>query len=147
MDQGRPLDVINQPQGRAPTQLTEVENILQGEVVAISQEDGTMTCNLGPVSLAVPHAGLQVRDEVCIGIRAEDVLVGVEPPVGLIAENILPGIISGINGGDFERHLTVNCTGLEFRAEVSARTVSNLGLHEGQTVWLVIKNNSCFVLE
>lgn len=147
VDEGRPSDVIHRPPRRSPPKLNQVENILPGRVIAVSQEDGTMTCGLGPVSLVVPNAGLQVRDEIRIGIRAEDVLIGVELPVGLIVENILPGIISAISENKFECQITVNCTGLDFRADVTARTVSDLALQEGQAVWLVIKNNSCFVLE
>ena len=146
-DEGRPLDVIERPRARGLSRVTEIQNVFEGRVADVSPEDGVMTCDLGAVSLVTAHAGLQTGDLARVGIRAGDVLVAVEPPTGLSAQNVIPGIIADVAEEGFERLLSVDCGGVAFRAEVTPRSVAQLGLRPGRGVWLVIKSNACFLLD
>jgi len=146
-DEGRPLDVIERPRARGLSRVTEIQNVFEGRVADVSPEDGVMTCDLGAVSLVTAHAGLRAGDTARVGVRAGDVLVAVEPPTGLSAQNVIPGIIADIAEEGFERLLSVDCGGVPFRAEVTPRSVAQLGLRPGRGVWLVIKSNACFLLD
>ena len=146
-DEGSPLDVIERPRARGLSRVTEIQNVFEGSVADVSPEDGVMTCDLGAVSLVTAHAGLRPGDTARVGVRAGDVLVAVEPPAGLSAQNVIPGIIAEVAEAGFERLLSVDCGGVPFRAEVTPRSVAQLGLRPGREVWLVIKSNACFLLD
>ena len=144
--EGTPLEVLERPASPRLSRLTEVENILEGEVVAVDQGDGTMTCDLGGVRLIAPYAPMKVGERVRIGIRAGDILVAVQRPKGLSAQNALRGSVRAVQARGFESEVLVDC-GRLFRAEVTPRAVARLGLAPGKAVWLVIKSNSCFLIE
>ena len=146
VDEGSPIDVIERPRARSLSQVTEVQNVFEGHVTEVSKEDGMMTCDLGSISIVTAHAGLSVGDTARIGIRSGDVLVAVEPPAGISAQNVIPGVISGVADDGFERKLSVDCNGVAFSVEVTPKAVGQLDLRPGRNVWLVIKSNSCFIL-
>lgn len=106
-----------------------------------------MTCDLGPVSIVSAYNGQKVGDRARIGIRAGDVLVAIKSPVGISAQNVLPGVISVVRDAGFERRLSVDCNGVTFSVEVTPRAVAQLGLRPGTDVWLVLKSSSCFALD
>ena len=144
--QGPPMDVLNRPAAQPISQLTQVENVFLGTVTETSPSDGLMTCDLDGVTLVAPFADLQQGDAVRIGIRAGDILLSTKPPSGLSAQNVLAGAVTSIEARGFEAEVIVDC-GRPFRAEVTPRAVKQLGLAPGMAVWLIIKSNSCFVLE
>ena len=146
-DEGRPLDVIERPRARGLSRVTEIQNVFEGRVADVSPEDGVMICDLGAVSLVTAHAGMRPGDTARVGVRAGDVLVAVAPPSGLSAQNVIPGVIVDVAEEGFERLLSVDCGGALFRAEVTPRSVTQLDLHPGRGVWLVIKSNACFLLD
>ena len=147
VDEGRPLDVIERPRARGLSRVTEIQNVFEGLVASVSPEDGIMTCDLGPVSIVTAHAGLRPGETARVGVRAGDVLVAVEPPAGLSAQNVIPGVIDDVAKDGFERLLSVDCGGVTFRAEVTPRSAAQLDLRAGRKVWLVIKSNACFLLD
>ncbi len=144
--EGSPVEVLERPASERLSRLMEVENVLEGRVVEVAEADGTMTCDLGGVLLVAPYAPLEVDEQVRIGLRAGDILVAVERPEGLSAQNALRGTVRSVQRRGFEAEVSVDC-GRLFRAEVTPRSVERLGLAPGKMVWLVIKSNSCFLIE
>lgn len=143
---GPPLEVLRRPQAEVLSRLTAVENVLAGRVTALEQEAGIMVCDLGGMILEAPYADLPVGTAVKIGIRAGDIILATTPPRELSARNILQGRVLGIHERGFEREVLADC-GQPLRVEVTPRAVEKLGLAPGQAVWLVIKSNSCFLIE
>jgi len=144
--QGPPMEVLTRPAAQPISQLTQVENVFLGTVTETSPSDGLMTCDIEGVSLVAPFASPKRGDAVRIGIRAGDILLSTEPPSGLSAQNVIAGAVTSIEARAFEAEVTVDC-GRPFRANVTPRAVKQLGLAPGMAVWLVIKSNSCFLLE
>ena len=143
---GPPLEVLRRPSAELLSRLTDVENVLEGRVVSLDQAAGVMTCDLGGVTLEAPYAPVEPGARVRIGVRAGDILLATEPPRGLSARNVLPGTVRSIAQRGFEKELVVDC-GQPFRVEVTPRAVERLGIAPGSQVWLVVKSNSCFLVE
>jgi molybdate transport system ATP-binding protein len=125
-----------------------LENLLDGRVTGHDPEAGVTRVALarGPtvsVSLApdrVPGHG------VTLSVRAEDVLVAVEPVRGLSARNVFPARITAVErtGPD----VTLRCSldereaGPTWFARVTPAAVAALGLAPGVRVWLAVKSHS-----
>ena len=146
VSEGSPLEVLQRPSAEVLSRLTEVENILEGQVTALDQAAGVMTCDLGGVTLEVPFVALEVGARVRVGVRAGDILLAAEPPRGLSARNVLRGRVLSLEQRGFEREVLVDC-GRRLRVEVTPRAVEALGIAPGKAVWLVFKSNSCFLIE
>lgn len=144
--EGPPIEVLRRPQAEVLSRTTAVENILAGRVTGLDPSAGIMTCDLGGVALAAPYADLPVGAPVKVGIRAGDIILATEPPRGLSARNILQGRVVAVRQRGFEREVLADC-GQPFLVEITPRAEEKLRIAPGQAVWLVIKSNSCFLIE
>lgn len=143
---GPPLELFERPSAEVLSRLTEVENVFAGRVTSLDRAAGVMSCDLGGVSLAVPFVALEAGAAVRVGVRAGDILLATEPPKGLSARNVIAGKVVTVEGRRFEAEVLVDC-GRRFRVEVTPGAVESLGIAPGREVWLVIKSNSCFLIE
>ncbi|MBC8327385.1 MAG: molybdenum ABC transporter ATP-binding protein [Planctomycetes bacterium] len=76
-----------------------------------------------------------------LAVRAEDILLAAEPPHGLSARNLLPGVVAAID--DAGDHLLVRVdAGDEWVATLTRRAVRELDLAPGRPAWVVIKTHS-----
>ncbi len=141
---GTPYEVLELPENPSLATLAGFENVLPATVVARHLETGTMHCRLAEADaeLEVPLARGNVGSQVRIALRAGDVLVATERPHGLSARNVLPGTLTTLNR---DGTTVVACVdaGVPFVAHLTPTSVESLGLHVGQTVWLIIKTYSC----
>ncbi|MBM4404936.1 MAG: ABC transporter ATP-binding protein [Chloroflexi bacterium] len=144
--QGSPLAVLQRPGAETVSRLVGVENIFEGTVLSSSQAEGVTTCDLGGLRLEVPYAPLSQGARVRIGLRAGDIIVAGERPSGLSARNTIAGVVRAVARKGFEAEAIVDC-GRDVRVEVTPRAVKSLGIAPGKGVWLVIKTNSCFLIE
>jgi molybdate transport system ATP-binding protein len=74
-----------------------------------------------------------------IAVRSEDVLLAVERPTGISAQNVLEGAVDGteISGGQVV--VLVRCAGDQWRARITERAGRELGIRPGLGVHLVFK--------
>ena len=100
----------------------------------------------GPVDLETPLVRAEVGLALRVGIRAGDLLLAAEPPRGLSARNILPGVVRKIERRDVIISAVVDCGGTHFEIHLTlaARDALQLGL--GKAVWLVVKTHSCHLM-
>jgi molybdate transport system ATP-binding protein len=145
--QGTPQQVMSAPQQESVAQLVGFENIFDATVVAVHPERGTMTCRLNGshVDLETPllraAAGAQLR----IGIRAGDILLATQKPLGLSARNVILGKVAWLVQRDAMVILKVDC-GVEAEVHVTLSARDSLHLSIGRKVWLVLKTHSCHLM-
>ncbi len=144
--EGSPLDVLKRPGAETVSRLVGVENLFEGVVVAASQAEGVTTCDFGGLQMEIPYSPLPHGARVRVGLRAGDIILANPRPVGLSARNTLPGIVRTVARKGFEMEAVVDC-GREVRVDLTPRAVESLGIMPGKNVWLVIKTNSCFLIE
>jgi molybdate transport system ATP-binding protein len=149
--QGSPYEVLEKPRHEAIAELTGVENLFDGTVLALHETQGTLSCRLcdvpegKSVELEVPLAHLQPGMPIRVGIRAGDILLATTPLKGISARNILPGRLTSLRLKDTTVIAEVDC-GVEFEVHLTPAAQQALELLPGKEVWLVIKTHSCHLL-
>jgi molybdate transport system ATP-binding protein len=143
--EGKPIDVLNQPQKESVANLTGVENLFDARIVERNPERGTLTCEAGGCRLEIPYVDWPVGRSLRVGLRSGDILLAVSPPQGLSAQNILPGRIQNIDSSDYEVCLRVDC-GRTFDVTLTRTACERLELRQALEVWLIFKAHSCHVL-
>jgi len=159
--QGTPHQVLMAPRQETVAQLAGFENILDATVESIREDRGTMTCRVEQVTAApssgrspqepavrleTPLVRAQVGSSLRVGIRAGDILLAIQPPVGLSARNVIPGKIVGLEKRDVIISARVSC-GVEMEVHLTLAARDALQLAPGRDVWLVIKTHSCHLMQ
>ncbi len=144
---GTPHEVLSAPRTETVAQLAGFENIFDATVMAVQEERGTMLCGLSEsnVNLETPLVRTEAGASLRIGIRAGDILLASQSPVGLSARNIIPGVIVSLEKRDVIVVAKVDC-GVEMAVHLTLAARDSLRMQPGQEVWLVIKTHSCHLM-
>ncbi len=113
-----------------------VENAFDARVVETAGGSSIAETPRG-LRLALPFA-LGVGESVCVGLRAEDVLLSVDPPGRISARNVIAATVSRCerSGPDALVHLDAR---EPLVAKVTAGAAASLGLAPGVAVYAVVK--------
>jgi molybdate transport system ATP-binding protein len=146
--QGRPHEVMRAPRLETVAHLSGFENIFDATVVALHEDRGTMTCQLGKdaVELETPLVRAEVGSRLRVGVRAGDLLLATESPRGLSARNVLPGTIHRLELRDVIIAAMVDCGDTEFEVHLTLAARDALQLGPGKSVWVVVKTHSCHLM-
>ena len=143
--EGSPLEVIERPAKETVANLFGVENVFDAHVLNSHPEKGTMTCQVGTCQIEIPYGEWPTEGDLRLGIRSGDILVALERPVGLSAQNILPAVIERLEFASFEVHVWADC-GQMFKVTLTRNAFDSLALQENKQIWLVFKTHSCHIL-
>ena len=151
LDRGRvvrqeaPLGLLTEASGVAAPE-HDLENFLPGHVRAHDEGGGVTRVALeGGGEMTVPLAAAHAPGgAVMLVVRAEDVLVAMEPPHHLSARNLFPARVSACMraGSDVTLHCTLASGGTGMMVRLTPSAVDALGIREGGRVWLAIKSHS-----
>ena len=156
--QGQPHEVMRAPRLETVAHLSGFENIFDATVLALREDRGTMTCQLGTsqlgtsrlgksqVELETPLVRADVGSRLRVGVRAGDLLLATESPRGLSARNVLPGTIRRLEQRDVIVSATVDCGSTQFEVHLTLAARDTLELVPGKSVWVVVKTHSCHLL-
>jgi molybdate transport system ATP-binding protein len=145
--EGRPGELLAVPAvSRAAAE--GLENLLAGRVTAHGPDAGVTRVELaGGASVSVPLAPERIPGQmVTLSVRAEDILVAVEPPRGLSARNVFEARITAVErtGADVTLHCVLEDreAGSAWFARVTPAAAAALALAPGSRVWLAVKSHS-----
>lgn len=94
-------------------------------------------------NIRVPRLDAPPGAPVRLRIRARDVIIATERPLGLSALNILPGRIASINAGEGgSMEVRIDCNGTAILSRITRQSLEMLGLSPGREVFGVIKTIS-----
>jgi molybdate transport system ATP-binding protein len=156
---GRPEEVFTDPAVLPIAREGGFENTLRGRV--IERAEATATIELEPgLTVMVPGRALARATEAVVGIRAEDLILAVDAPSGLSAQNMPGGSILEIReaaGGDptpdrqeaDEQVLVVVALGrapTRVVAAITRKALRRLDLKPGMPIHLIFKTHACRVL-
>lgn len=112
-------------------------------VVARHDEAYGMTLLASPAGeIRVPRLKAGLGAPVRLRIRARDVMVATEPPVGLSALNVLAGFVSSVETRDGTADIRIDCNGVPVMARITRQSSEALGLEAGRPVFAVVKTVS-----
>lgn len=144
--QGRPSEVLVRPDVGTMADYGALENLLDATVVVRRPEQGLSMIDVGGVELAVPEIDAGPGDLLTVSVRAGDIILTLDVPTRISAQNILPGKIKTIHaqGARVIAHVDV---GVMLVVELTPRAVADLGLRQGTQVYLIVKSNSVLALD
>jgi molybdate transport system ATP-binding protein len=147
INEGRPHEVLDAPRRKRLAQAAGFENLLDATVVELREADGVMRVSLaeGASEIEVPLGYAMPNDPVKIAIRAGDILLATQPPVGLSARNILEGKIVSLEPRGKLVVARVEA-GVMFTVHVTPGAVRALELIVGKSIWIVLKTHSCHLV-
>jgi molybdate transport system ATP-binding protein len=147
ISEGQPREVLEAPRRRKLAQAAGFENLLDATVVELRETDGVMRVRLGegPSEIEVPLGYAAPNDRVKVAIRAGDILLATQPPVGLSARNILEGKIVSLESRGIMVVARVKA-GVTFTVHITPGASRALELTAGMPVWIVLKTHSCHLV-
>ena len=145
--EGLPLDVVAAPHRAALAQAAGFENLFDATVLEVREQERTMACRVTGTSLVLvaPLAQAPVGSEVCLGVRAGEILVSSSPPAILGQCNVLRGTVRQLERKGSVLEARVGC-GAEFRVHVDGPGAEYPELDVSSEVWMVIGPQACHVV-
>ncbi len=135
---GKPDEIFRQPNSEFVARFAMTRNIFTGEV-----RDG----DHGQAIIAIEGTEFEVvtelRGRLHASLRPEDILISEEPLISS-ARNSLKGTITDIADRGATRYLTVS-TPLDFVCLVTRRSFEELGLAEGEEVYITFKASAIHI--
>ncbi|HYV17979.1 MAG TPA: ATP-binding cassette domain-containing protein [Verrucomicrobiae bacterium] len=126
-------------------------NILRGRVVAVAHGTARLDAGSGIHVSAVAPPGLCLGDDAAVLVGAEELIVAVESPHGLSAQNVVPGVVrelipSAEGGGSVAVTVDVACAREPLVAALTPEAAARLSLASGRAIFLVWKTHACRAL-
>ena len=145
--EGLPLDVVADTRRAVLAQPAGFENLFDATVVELREQEGIMVCQLTGTSILVetPLAQTSIGSEVCIGVRAGEILVASSHPAILSECNVIRGRIKQFERIGATVEARVSC-GAEFRVHLDPRSVESRELKVSTEVWMMIRAQVCHLV-
>ena len=144
--QGRPSQVLVHPGVGAISDRPGLENLLEATVVSRRSPHGPVTLNVGNAKLEAPDVDSAVGDTVTVSIGADDIILALEVPSRISAQNIVSATVEEVHDLG-TRVLVYTDVGERLVAEITPDALRDLEIAAGQQVYLIIKSTSIMVLE
>ena len=139
---GSLFEVMADPAAVPLLGVREAGAVLQAKVTAHGP-DGLSTLKVAAGTLNLLGVQAPIGTHVRLRVLAQDVLLSLEMPQGLSAQNILPVTITAIRTGDGPgAAIALDAGGDALLARVTGRAVTSMGLQQGQTLFAIIKATS-----
>lgn len=148
VSEGTPAHVLDAPRRETIAQLAGFENLLDATVIDLREADGVMRVRLAQSAceLEVPLGHANPGDTVRIAIRAGDILLATQRPVGLSARNVLSGTLVSLEPRGTMIIARADCAGANLVVHLTPGALRTLQLETRQSVWLVLKTHSCHLV-
>ena len=139
MASGEPHQLLTAPAAMPIAQLTGVENILFLPVVASDKERGLTALEIGDQSLVIPYIEAEVGEVVPVAIRAEDIIISLDPNLTISARNILLGKIQHLDVKSERTWVSILVERHHLVVKITHEAREQLQLREELAVYCVIK--------
>ena len=139
MASGEPHQLLTAPAAMPIAQMTGVENILFLPVTASDEARGLTALEIGDQSLVIPYIEAEVGEVVPVAIRAEDIIISLEPNLTISARNILLGKIQYLDIRSDRTWLSILVEWHHLAVKITHEAREALELKENMEVYCVIK--------
>ena len=140
---GEPHQLLTAPSALPIANMTGVENIFSLSVANSDKQRGVTELEIGNQLLVIPFIDTEIGNLVPIAIRAEDIIISLEPNLPISARNILRGTIDGV---DDQIIISILVEGYRLSVKITHEARDQLQLSDGKEVYCVIKANAINVL-
>ena len=144
--QGLPSTVLSDPRLGRLADYAALENLIDADVVGRRPDGLQVELDADGLRLLAPEVESSPGERVTISIRASDILVALDVPSRISAQNVVPGVVEEIHPHGPRVVLFVSA-GVRMMAEITPDALRSLGLSVGDRVYLIIKSTSIAALE
>jgi molybdate transport system ATP-binding protein len=121
--------------------LSEGQVTASGPVLRHEDSFGLTVLQTKAGTLRVPHLTYPTGTGLRVRLRARDIMLSLQKPIGMSALNVLPGLISSIEYAEGPSvDVQLDCSGDHLVARVTRKSVEELGLKPGLPVHAIIKS-------
>lgn len=143
---GEPYQLLSAPAAMPIANMTGVENILSLPVAGSDKGSGVTELEIGAQHLVIPFIAADIGKTVPIAIRAEDIIISLEPHLPISARNILKGTIVQVDVIGDKTLLAIAVEGHRLSVKITHSAREHLQLYEKKEVYCVIKANAINLL-
>ncbi len=143
---GEPYQILTVPSALPIANLIGVENILSLPVVNSDQHRGVTELEIVSQCLVIPYVNTEIGKEVPIAVRAEDIIISLEPNLPISARNMLKGTIDQVNVVGDKTVLSILVETYRLSVKITHEAREQLQLNKGKEVFCVIKANAINLL-
>ena len=136
---GEPHGLLTAPSAMPIAQLIGVENILFLPVTLSDKAKGVTSLEIGDQSIVIPYTEAEVGETVPIAIRAEDIIISLEPNLSISARNTLQGTIQYLDVKSESTWVSVLVEWHHLAVKITHQAREQLQLKEGLEVYCVVK--------
>ncbi len=136
---GEPHQLLTAPSAMPIAQLTGVENILFLPVTLSDKALGLTSLKIGNQNLVIPYTEVEVGEIVPIAIRAEDIVISLEPNLPISARNILRGTIQYLDVRSERTWLSILVEWHHLAVKITHEARDQMQLRQNLEVYCVIK--------
>jgi molybdate transport system ATP-binding protein len=134
-------EVMSRLDLRPMTGRYEAGSVITATVAAQDMAYGLTDLRFAGGIITVPGTDLPLGTTVRVRVRDRDVAIARERPRGISVQNVLPGRIAAIGGGEGPMvELMLDCTGTVLTARITRRSLHALDLQVGQDIFALIKS-------
>jgi molybdate transport system ATP-binding protein len=130
--------VVAAPSSAATARALGTENLFRGVVRGHAPRRGTSAVELGGTIVETGLLDEPEGAEVALGLRAEDILLAIEPPRGTSARNVLEAEVLEVRSRGTAMEIRA-ATPVVFRVLVTLESSGELDLRPGRRVHLLVK--------
>ena len=146
MARGEPHRLLTAPSAMPIAQMTGVENILFLPVTKSNKARGLTTLEIGSQALIIPYIDVEVGAVVPVAIRAEDIIISLEPDIPVSARNILLGQVQYLEVKSERTWLSILVEWHHLAVKITHEAREQLQLKEGSEVYCVMKASAVNIL-
>jgi molybdate transport system ATP-binding protein len=146
MANGEPHRLLTAPSAMPIAQMTGVENILFLPVTDSNKARGLTVLEIGSQSLIIPYIDVEVGEVVPVAIRAEDIIISLEPDIPVSARNILLGQVQYLDVKSERTWLSILIEWHHLAVKITHEARDQLQLREGSEVYCVMKASAINIL-
>ena len=146
MARGEPHQLLTAPAAMPIAQLTGIENILFLPVTGSDQSHGVTSLEIGSQSLMIPYTDVEVGEVIPVAIRAEDIIISLEPNISMSARNILAGKIQYLDVKNERTWVSILVERYHLAVKITHEAREQLQLKAGSAVYCVIKASAINIL-
>ena len=139
MASGEPHRLLTAPSSMPIAQLTGIENILILPVKFSDKALGVTGLEIGNQSLVIPYTEAEVGEVVPVAIRAEDIIISLEPNLPISARNTLRGTIQYLDVKSERTWVSILVEWHHLAVKITHEAREQMQLREDLEVYCVIK--------
>lgn len=143
---GQPHQLLTSPSAMPIANITGIENVFSLLVGKSNKDKGITELEIGEQTLKIPYIDKDIGESVPVGIRAEDIIVSLEPNLPISARNSLKGRIDKIEKFGDKTILDIIVEGFHLSVKITHSAKEQLNLSQNSDVYCVIKANAVNLL-